>query len=345
MVKCPKRKSDRLTRYGFYAIFAFVTYFTWCDLCFFRELSTEQNLNFKTNRSVTSTNSIKLRMQDHFGQYIDLPFTKWLNSVFRISEIFWVTPNVITAMHFALACICGRLSASPHLSIRRIAVVLYFLRTMLDALDGVVYRAQNKRTSYVSGWGTYGYFIDATADTFGALFILLGTLYRFLKCPPLKKPDALVKLKAKDEEEMNEKLLYDDSSSEENNEYHGLQRHSKTAIYITGFFFAGFIFCRSALWDHFNRVYHDLLAVPRKDILAQSQADVLSYRSTCFSLWLWKINSADAFMNYTLFAIYFGKLWEWARFNVVITIPNLLVVCLFCQLHLNQTRQMLGVSY
>ena len=39
------------------------------------------------------------------------------------------------------------------------------------------------------------------------------------------------------------------------------------------------------------------------------QAEVLGYRSTWFSLWLWTINSADAFMNYTLFAIFFGKLW------------------------------------
>lgn len=53
------------------------------------------------------------------------------------------------------------------------------------------------------------------------------------------------------------------------------------------------------------------------NVFQQSQAEVLSYRSTWFSLWLWKINSADAFMNYTLFAIYFGKLWVRRKLFVI----------------------------
>ena len=44
-------------------------------------------------------------------------------------------------------------------------------------------------------------------------------------------------------------------------------------------------------------------------LLQAKQFEVLSYRSTWFSLWLWTINSADAFMNYTLIAVFSGKLW------------------------------------
>lgn len=39
------------------------------------------------------------------------------------------------------------------------------------------------------------------------------------------------------------------------------------------------------------------------------QAEVLQYRSTWVIMWLWKVSSADAFMQYTLFAIFFNKLW------------------------------------
>ena len=39
------------------------------------------------------------------------------------------------------------------------------------------------------------------------------------------------------------------------------------------------------------------------------QAEVLGYGSTWFSLWLWKVMSADAFMHYTLISVFFGKLW------------------------------------
>jgi len=339
-----KRKVERQTTYGFYAIFGLVTYFIWCDLSFFGELATEENRKFNSNISVTSTKTIKLRMQDHFGQYIDLPVSRWFNRVFGISEIFWVTPNVITAMHFALACVCGRLAASASISVRRLGVLLYFVRTWLDALDGVVYRAQSKTTSYLSGWGTYGYVIDGTADVLGGVFVLIGTLYRFLKNPPYKNPEAHAKLKAKSDEESGERLLSDvDSCAEENDENYGLKRYSKGAILFTGMCFAGAVFFRSAFWDRFNQGYHELLAVRRTDILPERQAEVLNYRSTWFSLWIWKISSADAFMNYTLFAIFFGKLWRWLRFNLILTIPSMFVVILFCQLHLNQMRHILGV--
>lgn len=44
-------------------------------------------------------------------------------------------------------------------------------------------------------------------------------------------------------------------------------------------------------------------------LFQMKQAEVLGYGSTWVSLWLWKVMSADAFMHYTLIAIFFGKLW------------------------------------
>ena len=44
-------------------------------------------------------------------------------------------------------------------------------------------------------------------------------------------------------------------------------------------------------------------------ILQEKQFEVIGYRSTWFSLWLWKVHSADAFLQYTLVSIMFGKLW------------------------------------
>ena len=39
------------------------------------------------------------------------------------------------------------------------------------------------------------------------------------------------------------------------------------------------------------------------------QAEVLSYRSTWAVMWLWKVSSADAFLQFTILAILFDKLW------------------------------------
>lgn len=44
-------------------------------------------------------------------------------------------------------------------------------------------------------------------------------------------------------------------------------------------------------------------------LFQEKQDEVLGFGSTWFSLWLWKVMSADAFMHYTLIAVFFGKLW------------------------------------
>lgn len=44
-------------------------------------------------------------------------------------------------------------------------------------------------------------------------------------------------------------------------------------------------------------------------ILQSLQNDVLSYRSTWAVFWLWKVSTADAFLQFTLLAVLFDKLW------------------------------------
>lgn len=349
------------TNYGFYFIFGLVTYFIWCDLSFFGELSAEKNTNLKfKNVTLISHKTIKLRMQDHFGHYIYLPFCTWANGVFHISEIPWMSPNVVTALHFFVAIICGRMFASASLFLRRIAVLLYEFRSMLDILDGVIYRAQSKSKDFISGWGTYGYMFDGLADTLGGLFIMVGTLYRFNKYPPLKNADTLAKLKTKHkamdvEGGAGDRLLLSDSTcggsdacysgEEESGGYYGLKyRYTRKHINFITIFFTFTVILRSALWDHFNHNYHNLLGLKRADIPPERQAEVLNYSSTWFCIWLWKVHSADAFLHYALIAIFFGKLWRWLRFNLYASIPNIAIVALICQFHLMQMRSLLGVT-
>lgn len=339
------------TNYAFYCVFGLVTYFIWCDLSFFGALTAEkaQSHTYR-NATLTSQKTIKLRMQDHFGHYVFLPFCEWADKTFGISQISWVTPNVITAIHFCIAIISGRLMASKFLSVRRIAVVLYETRSMLDAMDGVVFRAQSKNQQFISGWGTYGYMIDGLADTIGGLFLMCGTIYRLNKYLPFRNPEVLAKLKYKfnngGDEESGERLLAgEESCSEEAVEAYGLKKYSRQTVNFTVVFFTITVILRSGLWDHFNHSYHDLLGTVRSDIPPEKQIEVLGYGSTWFSLWLWTIHSADAFMHFTLVAIFFGKLWQWLRFNLYFSIPNILMVSLICQIHLMQMRNLLGVPH
>ena len=268
MIKSPIRgksedeESKRI--YAFYAAFCFVVYFIWCDLNFFSELAAERERKFYVNNNSVTSVTIKLRTQDHFGHYVYLPVATWVDETFRVSKIPFVTANVITVMHFILAILCGKLVANQKLFVRRVAVILYSIRTMLDALDGVVYREQSSTKEFNQGWGTYGYLIDAAADSFGGIFLLLGTLYRFNKNPPIKNTEVIKE--KQDREDKEQPLLSEDSCSEENNKCYGVKRYSKSCVYSTGVIFAFFIFLRSFLWDYYNHAYYNLLAVKEPNI-------------------------------------------------------------------------------
>ena len=262
-----KSSEKSSVNYSFYIIFGLVTFFIWCDLSFFGELS--QSAAFMKNTTLSSNmkKTIKLRMQDHFGHYIYLPFTQWLERTFSISKIPGVTPNLITGIHFLCAIISGKLFASMIVFIRQCGVLLYEFRSMLDILDGVVYRAQAHSSEFVSGWGTYGYLIDGLADTIGGLFLMAGTIYRFNKSPPFKNPDRYFKLKTKHDLESQEKLFSgEDSCNEELEESYGLKRYSRKAVNIIILLFTIHVILRSAMWDHFLHAYHDLLERPRTDV-------------------------------------------------------------------------------
>lgn len=281
-----QEKSSK-SNYAFYGIFALVTYFIWCDLGFFGELTVQKTRAFVfTNTTVLEHKTIKLRMQDHFGHYIYIPFCEWLDKNLGISKIPGISPNVITAIHLFIAVISGRLVASTSFFWRRVGVLLYELRTLLDALDGVVYRAQSSSREYLSGWGTYGYMIDGMADTIGGLFIMAGTIYRLNKHLPFKNPELAAKLKHKKhgyDPESAERLLSDDSCSDDlSDEPYGLKRYSRQAVNFSIVCYTFAVFFRSALWDHFNHGYHDLLSKPRLDISPVST--IYSFCLFCFSI-------------------------------------------------------------
>ena len=265
--------SRRKSNWGFYAFFALVTYFIWSDLGFFGEMSAEQNhiVMHLRNGSALDKKTIKLRMQDHFAHHIYLPFCEWLERTFHLSKVPGITPNAITALHFSLAIIAGKLIASSSFNQRRAGAIIYFIRNMLDTLDGVIYRAASESTDYLSGWGTYGYMVDALADTIGGLFIMCGTVYRLSKHLPIKNPEMLPKLKKKKygnyDTESGERLLSgDESYSSENEEAYGIKRHSRQSVVLTIIFCTVTVIIRSGLWDHFNHGYHELLAAKRPDI-------------------------------------------------------------------------------
>ena len=247
---------SRETHFGFYFVFGLCTFFIWCDLSFFSELTEEGKALVNITKGHKPTPTIKLRMQDHFAHYLYLPFCNWLERIFKVSEIPGVTPNVITFIHFTLAIISARLVTEPALSVRRLGAVIFEVRSCLDILDGVVWRAQHNSKRFQSGHGTLGWYLDSGADIFGSLFFAIGVMILYNRYPPLRNKPSTLKLK---DEESAVKLLSDASADEDDGGSSSRIRFSRKAINITILLYAVQVFLRSALWDHFLQKYDDML--------------------------------------------------------------------------------------
>ena len=291
-----------------------------------------------SNHTTGSKYSVKLRMLPPFDLYVYLPLCNWAENVFGLSQIPGMTPNRVTFVHFSVAVVSGRLFASSCLLFRRIGCFLFEFRSCLDVLDGVIYRAQSTHKTFLSGWGSWGYWIDGMADVFGSLFIILGTVYRYNKCPPPKDRSKAAKYNDKMKEDSDAEASFLPTHCADTGSSNGVERFSRRSAFKICLFITLSVVVRSRMWDHFIQSYHELLGVPRADISPQKQLEILNYPSTWILMWLWRWHSADQFLNFSLIAIYFDRLWEWMRFSVKAVVPNLLIFGAICQLHVMYVR-------
>lgn len=210
-------------------------------------------------RMVFPVKSVKLRMQDHTGHYVRLPLMRFINEKWGISKIPGVTPNLISGLHLFVAIVAGKLVSYGNLCIRRIGVVLFEVRSQLDLLDGVVYRAQsNMKNTFVSGWGTYGYLIDAFTDMAGGIILGIGCMVYLRKYPPIKSQA----LRTGDVESGKKYSLL----ARDEDEKRLPQYESRRSVTIQLIVSVAMIIIRGGLWDNYLKTYHELLEVPSSHV-------------------------------------------------------------------------------
>lgn len=317
---------------GFYFVFALVTFFVWMDLSFFDELGEHGSFYNSTvaEQMMFPVKSIKLRMTDHTDHYINLPWMQFLNDETGLYAVPGVTPNLITAIHFCLSILAARCFISGSLGIRRLGAVIYEVRSQLDILDGVVFRAQqNMKHNFLSVWGTMGYLIDAFADMCGGVFVAGACTIFLNRFPPWKR----VRNKPREELELGRKVVSFQSENEER--YVHVNRRS---VNIKMLLVVVQIIARSGFWDHYLHSYVELLENPNPDIPRELQAEVLNYRSTWAVMWLWTVSSADACLQFTILAILFDKLWVWVQMLNYFGPLQFAFVIVVSQLHLMEVR-------
>lgn len=124
--------------------------------------------------------TVKALMLDQTNHYLFAPLAVLFDDFTGISRHDVITPNLISFFHVFIALMSGRLIASDNLSMRRLGVVLFQVRTFLDDLDGHVARVKRNIKGERSEVGTTGYYVDGLCDGLGCIALMIG-VFVFLK--------------------------------------------------------------------------------------------------------------------------------------------------------------------
>ncbi|XP_031570132.1 ceramide phosphoethanolamine synthase-like [Actinia tenebrosa] len=327
---------------GFYFIFSLFTFFVWMDLSFFGELADHGSLYNASSAKymMFPVKTVKLRMQDHTSHYINLPLMELADERMGISSFPGVTPNLISGVHLFAAVVAAKCMISGSLCVRRLGVLLYEIRYQLDILDGVVFRAQtDKKNSYESGFGSFGYLIDAFSDMCGGILMATACTLFLWHFPPVKRVRVVSFGSDFRDQELGRKAILNECSREGEQLVHW----NRPAVVVRMVAATVQLIMRSALWDFYLRSYVQLFESRNSNIPKDLQIEVLNYRFTWLVFWLWKVSSADAVIQFTLMAILFDKLWTWVQILISLGFIQLITVVLISQLHLIEVRAYLLV--
>lgn len=194
--------------------------------------------------------SVKLIMQDPTTHYVLTPLSEYFNEITRFSDVFYfITPNMITFTHLTLSFVSAKFIVSDSLKSRRIGVLIYELRSWLDAFDGTVFRARAANKKYTSHHSELGFWIDSTSDTIGGFALSFAVLFYFYwKCPPKKELSPLPWT-------IEEKNGKNGNRNECNGEKHDVKSYkyyTKKFIFWVCFCFGAQVGLASAMWDQTN---------------------------------------------------------------------------------------------
>ncbi|XP_060558000.1 ceramide phosphoethanolamine synthase-like [Ruditapes philippinarum] len=256
--------------------------------------------------------SIKLIMTDPTTHYVITPLSENFNRVTKFSQIFYfITPNMITFTHLILAFISAKFVFSESLQNRRIGVLLFELRSFLDAFDGTVYRSHATVKAYKSDHSNFGFWFDCTADTIGGFALMFGALF-FLwwKCPPGTDSSATtLPWSADDINDAKNDLVTEKPIKRTQFGY------SKQFIFLRCLSFGMQTGVSSAIWDQLTmRVEKVFLTKLDDPELVTLQSLALHSTTTWLIFWFWRIMCGQSLQQMFLVAIFTDKIWEFLRF-------------------------------
>ncbi|RUS72945.1 hypothetical protein EGW08_019298 [Elysia chlorotica] len=325
--------------------------------------------------------SIKALMNDHTSQYVISPSAEYFDMITRFSTVFsFITPNVISFTHLFLGLVSGKFVASEHLHDRRVGVLIFQVRTWLDAFDGVVYRSQsNTHLQFQSVRNTTGYYVDTTCDALGGVFLCFGILfYLWKRFDPYKlggcggggsAGESLLPVwapgggggkggmngcsgggsdKSKSKSGGSDSLVIATKSGVPTNGHgsngRGDAYYSKKYIFWKVFCFGIALAAAGKLWDITVGDFKDVLQVPMKDANTSILQFQLCHSSTTvFLLYMWRLFEGQALLQYVLVPILLDKIWEFLNATQYILFFIIISLYVISFLYIRHMRSLLGM--
>lgn len=259
--------------------------------------------------------TVKGLLLDHTNHYLFSPLATVIDKLFTISDTLWITPNEISIFHVFIALLSGKCAASDSLSVRRIGVLLFEIRTFLDDMDGHVARVRKHIRGERSEIGTSGYYMDGICDFIGCVALIVGILIFLKNNPPRRGYLQLHAILPPQKDTTNATL--------------SKAKVTTKKIVHTLFCYSIQLIVSSAAWNRYIALYQDMLernTVTRTQFVRQNRI----FKSTLFFavIWIWRIANLHNMVHILLLAIFCDKLWEFLR--AVQYIGFIILICVIC---------------
>lgn len=262
--------------------------------------------------------TVKGVLLDQINLYIISPFVRIFDAVFRISDLTWITPNMISFSHVFVAALSGKCISSYVLLSRRIGVILFEVRTILDGLDGHVARTRKHILGEGSEVGSAGYIIDGVCDAIGITFLMSG-LFVFLKRNLSIRnylPSQTYLIEKVDFSEPSRKIML-----------------NKRLWQILGCTVAQLMLSSTA-WNRYIALYQGLLERPQVSSSVEIyETKVFRSNYFLFVAFLWRLFNIHSYLHALLIAIALDKVWEFCKSIMFIGFILLLAVICLSEMH------------
>ncbi|XP_071455285.1 ceramide phosphoethanolamine synthase-like [Hetaerina americana] len=296
--------------------------------------------------------ALKTLLLDPPNHYIHLPLAVFFNEVTNFSKLFpSITPNIISISHVFVA-LCGMTMVwSDRLSVRQVGVLLFEVRSYLDALDGAVARSRSHHSLIHLDMGSSGFFIDGICDTFGSIALYMGVLVCLTASAPLLthrekggcfSPSYLVlplSQTSKDSEEWR-------TNGGAVHSAHKTITHQKRRVLIVVICSALQMMIGSLFWNHTLSIYHSLLEInPSTNHQRVVQIDVFKSQTLWIIILCWRLCNPHALMEMILISIFIDRLWEFLRWTQYYGFVVIFTVTVVTQAHIHYVTSLMNSDF